>query len=145
MESETKFNVTHAAELAGVARQTIHRLIKQGKLSAEKLADGKTVIDKSELLRVFPNLMTPGTSHKLHLETSQVTTILQSHIERLERQLDVTLQELERTREKHEQEKDRLLRIIENQTHLLPKPQEPEPTPEPQPEPKKSWWQRIII
>jgi hypothetical protein len=136
MENETKFNVAKAAELAGVARQTIHRFVKKGKLSVEKTADGKTVIDKSELLRVFPNLVTPGASHMLRPDTPQVTAILQSQIELLQRELDVTRQERQRDREEYRQERDRLLNIIENQTHLLPKPGEQEA--------KKGWWRRLF-
>src|ERR687895_32095 len=102
MENETKFNLSQAAVLAGTSRQRIGRFIKQGKLSAEKTADGKTVIDKSELLRVFPNLVTPGApkpnSKRLHSETSQITAILQSQIERLERELDVIRQERDEER-----------------------------------------------
>src|SRR5688572_26555004 len=124
MENETKFNLTQAAELAGTTRQRIHRFIKQGKLSAEKTADGRTVIDKAELLRVFPNLVTPGSLQKLHSETSQVIPILQSQIDMLQRELDVTQQEKEREREDFKQERDRLLGIIEKQTLLLPAPKE---------------------
>jgi hypothetical protein len=134
MAHETKFNIVQAAELAGVARQTIHRFIKKGKLSVEKTADGKTVIDKSELLRVFPNLVTPGASHMLRHDTLQVTAILHSQIELLQRELDVTRQERERDREEYRREKDRLLGIIEKQTLLLPAPKEPEG--------KKGWLRR---
>jgi hypothetical protein len=136
MANETKFNIVQAAELAGVARQTIHRFIKKGKLSVEKTADGKTVIDKSELLRVFPNLVTPGPSHMLRHDTPQVTAILHSQIELLQRELDVTRQERERDREEYRREKDRLLGIIEKQTLLLPAPKESEE--------KKGWLRRLF-
>jgi hypothetical protein len=136
MAHETKFNIVQAAELAGVARQTIHRFIKKGKLSVEKTADGKTVIDKSELLRVFPNLVTPGASHMSRPDTPQVTAILQSQIELLQRELDVTRQEREHDREEYRREKDRLLGIIEKQTLLLPAPKEPEE--------KKGWLRRLF-
>ena len=134
MENETKFNVAGAAELAGVTRQTIHRFIKNGKLSAEKTVDGRTIIDKSELLRVFPNLVTPDAPHKLQNETPQVVTILQSQNEMLQRELDVTRQARERDREEYRHEIDRLLGIIESHTRLLAAPKEPEP--------KKTFWQR---
>jgi hypothetical protein len=136
MADDTKFNIVQAAELAGVTRQTIHRFIKNGKLSSEKTADGKTIIDKSELLRVFPNFVKPGTSQILRSDTPQVTAILQSQIELLQRELDVTRQERQRDREEYRQERDRLLNIIENQTHLLPKPGEQEA--------KKGWWRRLF-
>ena len=45
-------NMSKAAELAGVSRQTIYNHVKKGILS--KNSDG--TIDTSELLRVFQNL-----------------------------------------------------------------------------------------
>lgn len=53
-------NVSEAATLAGVTRRTIYRYIKQGKLSASVAHDGKSVIDTSELLRVFGSLSQPN-------------------------------------------------------------------------------------
>lgn len=51
--------VTEAAKLAGVTRRTIYRYIKQGKLSATVTGSDNTVIDTSELLRVFGSLSQP--------------------------------------------------------------------------------------
>jgi Helix-turn-helix domain len=132
MENETKFNLSQAAELAGTTRQRIGRLIKQGKLSAEKTADGKTVIDKSELLRFFENLVTPKASQPPQPDTSQITELLQSKIDLLQRELDITREKWEEDR----REKGRLLAIIENQTRMLAAPKEPEP--------KKTFWQRLL-
>jgi hypothetical protein len=73
----------------------------------------------------------------LHLDTSQVATILQSQIELLQRELDVTRKERDRDREEYRHEKDRLLSIIEKQTLLLPAPKEPAP--------RKAWWQRWFV
>jgi hypothetical protein len=140
MENETKFNLSQAAVLAGTSRQRISRFIKQGRLSAEKTADGKTVIDKSELLRVFPNLVTPETLRPQQTDSPIITSI----IEVLQRELDVTRQERDSEKRAREEERDRLLKIIESQqtliesqqTLLLPAPKEPEP--------KKTFWQRLF-
>jgi hypothetical protein len=139
-----KLNISQAAQMAGVSRPTIHKKINSGELSVEK-TDGKTLIDVSELERVFGTLVTPGTPKPnrkdLHTDTSQVATILQSQIERLERELDVIRQERdnekrarEREREEHRAERERLHGIIEKQTLLLPTPKEPEE--------KKGWLRR---
>ena len=48
--------VTEAATLAGVTRRTIYRYIRSGKLSASVTGSDSTVIDTSELLRVFGSL-----------------------------------------------------------------------------------------
>jgi hypothetical protein len=117
-----KVNVSQAAQMAGVSRSTIHKQLNAGKLSAERL-DGKTLIDVSELERVFGTLVPPGTlrpnRRNTHPDTPQITAILQSQIELLQRELDVT-----------RQERDRLLSIIERQTLVL--------------EPRKGWWRRLF-
>jgi hypothetical protein len=134
-----KVNVSQAAQMAGVSRPTIHKKIKSGVLSVEK-TDGRTLIDVSELERVFGTLVPPGTPKPgrkdLHSNTSQIAAFLQSQLELLQRELDVTRQEREREREEYRQERDRLLGIIENQTHLLPKLAEQEE--------KKGWLRRLF-
>jgi helix-turn-helix protein len=141
-----KVNISQAAHMAGVSRPTIHKKIKAGELSADK-ANGQTFIDVAELERVFGTLMPPGTPkpnrQDLHVDIPQVVTILQSEIERLQRELEVLRQERDsekRTREREEEahhtERERLYGIIEKQTLLLPMPKEP---PE-----KKGWWRRWL-
>lgn len=48
--------ITEAAKMTGVNRRTIYRYLKSGKLSSTVTHDNKTVIDTSELLRVFGSL-----------------------------------------------------------------------------------------
>jgi Helix-turn-helix domain len=137
-------NISQAAHMAGVSRPTIHKKINAGELSAEK-ADGKTLIDVSELERVFGTLVPPGTlkpnRQALHAGTPQIASILQSEIERLQREIDVIRQERDsekRAREReegeHRAERERLYGIIEKQTLLLPAHKEPEE--------KKGWLRR---
>ena len=52
-------SISEAASMAGVNRRTIYRYIKSGKLSAAVTGDDKTMIDTSELLRVFGSLSQP--------------------------------------------------------------------------------------
>ena len=54
--------ISEAASLAGVNRRTIYRYIKSGRLSPVVTHDNKTVIDTSELLRVFGSLSQPETT-----------------------------------------------------------------------------------
>jgi len=85
-----KVSVSEAARLAGVARSTFYRsYISTGKVSIERDATGKPVIDTSELLRVFQDLN--GTLLPVHEtdRTSQCGTcpeyrVLQSSVEHLE-------------------------------------------------------------
>ena len=53
--------ISESASIAGVNRRTIYRYIKSGKVSATVTHDNKTVIDTSELLRVFGSLSQPET------------------------------------------------------------------------------------
>jgi len=141
-----KVNISQAAHMAGVSRPTIHKKINAGELSTEK-ANGKTFIDVSELERVFGTLVTPGTRkpHRqdLHVETSQVITILQAHIDRLQHDIEVIRQERdserrarEREEAEHRAERERLYGIIEKQTLLLPLPKGPAE--------RKGWWRRWL-
>jgi hypothetical protein len=145
MNELARVNFSQAARMAGSTRATIHRYVNEGKLSVIHEQDGKRVIDVAELERVFGKLKTPDTvSHDrqfLHSDTPQITVILQSQIERLERQMDVLRQERdaerharERERDEQRQERERLHSIIEKQTLLLPKPQEETPPK------KRRWW-----
>ncbi|EPK2844825.1 helix-turn-helix domain-containing protein [Enterobacter asburiae] len=52
-------SVTEAAKLAGVTRRTIYRHIKAGKLSASVTGGDNTIIETSELLRVYGVLSQP--------------------------------------------------------------------------------------
>jgi excisionase family DNA binding protein len=54
--------ISEAASITGVNRRTIYRYIKSGKVSATVTHDNKTVIDTSELLRVFGSLSQPETT-----------------------------------------------------------------------------------
>ena len=55
-------SISEAASITGVNRRTIYRYIKSGKLSTTVSHDKKTVIDTSELLRVFGELSQPETT-----------------------------------------------------------------------------------
>lgn len=55
-----QLTVAESARATGKDRSTIHRHIKGGRLSADKDAQGRVVIDTSELLRVYGELRTDG-------------------------------------------------------------------------------------
>lgn len=55
-------SISEAASITGVNRRTIYRYIKSGKISVTVTHDNKTVIDTSELLRVFGSLSQPETT-----------------------------------------------------------------------------------
>ena len=49
-------NLTEAAKMVGKTRQTMHRYVKQGKLSVKRDAKGLPQVDTSELIRVFGDI-----------------------------------------------------------------------------------------
>src|SRR5688500_16226298 len=113
-----KVSKSQASRMAQVSRPTIDKKIKSGELSVHKKEDGTFEIDVSELERGFGKLVAPDAAQPprkdLHPDTSQVAGILQSQIERLQRELDVNRQGWEREREKYQEQIDKLLEVVKN-------------------------------
>ena len=128
----TKLNLTQAAQAAGIARGTLYRHIKDGKVTCEENDNGERVIDTSELLRVYKKLNSNGTSqgdvqnHEVeHQETPRDVQMIQQENEHLKQrvsELEQDRQERKQREEKSQAENDRLVGIIEKQMLLLPAP-----------------------
>jgi len=96
--------ISEAATMTGVNRRTIYRYIKSGKLSSSVTSNNKTVIDTSELLRVFGALSQPEIEERPTRSQENtpeyVTKILdemsqmRSEIERLTGKVDELQQQL---------------------------------------------------
>lgn len=83
-------SVTEAAKLAGVTRRTIYRHIKSGKLSASVTDGDNTVIETSELLRVYGALSQPETdkvSTGSHENQPEYVTLLLAEMSQLREQI----------------------------------------------------------
>jgi len=91
---------SEAARLAGVTRQTIHRKVKSGELSA---TGGK--IDTSELIRVFGSI-NDGTVTPTLQPDAAVQTTLQARVDGLESQLAVTREQLADTSKDRDEWRD---------------------------------------
>ncbi|WP_076734812.1 helix-turn-helix domain-containing protein [Cronobacter sakazakii] len=83
-------SVTEAAKLAGVTRRTIYRHIKSGKLSASVTGGDSTVIETSELLRVYgalsqsePDQVSTGS----HENQPEYVTLLLAEMSQLREQI----------------------------------------------------------
>jgi AcrR family transcriptional regulator len=120
-----------AADAAGVARQTLYRYVKDGRITATVGHDGQKQVDTSELLRVFGKLREPVTqmtgatvsddgkrqpatapeTDRASPETAQ----LQVELAAAQALLGMTQTELAATREREA----RLLGVVESQTRLL--------------------------
>lgn len=120
-------SVTEAATLAGVTRRTIYRYLKQGKLSATVSSDDRTVIETSELLRVFGALTQPEVTEVTagsHENKEAGVALLLAEIRDMKGEIASLKQTVEELRE----------------TMLLPPPAA-EPAPES--EQKLTWFERI--
>jgi hypothetical protein len=152
-----KVNLSEAARLTGKARVTIHRHIDNGKLTKEIDGAGNPVVDVAELERVYGTLKQPDllqTVTQLQPETASNSNLLQREIdilreerERERSQLCQQIEDLRRDRDHARDERDRLLKVIEEQAGSVrqltdqrqPKPAAAPSKPEPKPAPPKGW------
>ena len=125
-----KFSISDAAKRAKVERTTLYRKLNKGDISAEIDAHGNKVIDASELLRVYPDatvIDNPTTSvQQMHtVETQQNATadatmavllreaeMREEKIEDMKRRIEA----LEADKTDLRSERDRLLKVIEEQS-----------------------------
>jgi len=130
-------SISEAARLTGKARSTLHKYIKQGRLSVTTdAATGSKTIDTSELIRVF------GKIEATHGDT--VTTVANVHQNTPsgEQSLHLKLQLLQQENQHLKTEKELLLKNLEDvrQAMLLIESKLPAiPEPVTQPVVKKSW------
>ena len=59
----TKFSISEASRLTGKSRQTLYNMIDKGELSAGQDLTGARQLDKSELIRVFGELLSNDLSN----------------------------------------------------------------------------------
>jgi predicted dehydrogenase len=130
-----------AALETGMAKSAISRAIKSGRLSARKTENGSFEIDPAELFRVYPpassrnsetqpqgeRIATPGETNGLHREVAVLRELIE---------------EIKGERDGLRGERDRLLRVIEEQAGTVkqlthqPEPKAAGPLPEPLPAPQ---------
>ena len=105
-----QLSISAAARAAGKDRGTIQRYIKSGKLSASRDASGNTVVETSELLRVFGSLKGGGDRSPAESVAAQ-TAVSGSMQHVLESTLDLLKQQLRASQEREE----RLLAMLEQE------------------------------
>ena len=141
-EHMPKVTVSEAARLSGVPRSSIYKKIKTGEMSFEKI-DGRTVIDPSELARVFPSdrpkikrgsTTTPIDSLQDQLETVDSIASNQAclqQVENLKHHIETLLDTIKMMKE----DKNRLLTLLE--TKMLTDQREQIPGQSKKSKPKK--------
>jgi len=151
MTARTLLTVAEAAKRVGKSRQTVFDKIKRGHLSATVNSNGNKVVDVSELLRVFGNLLSDDevkrnqANKPVHATALPLTSTLQLELERaklmLERkdfeleQMRVRVEEMRERERENKDEKQQLLTIIERQTLLLAAPKQARQRAAPDPAP----------
>lgn len=126
----TLVSISEAARLTGKARSTLHKYIKQGKLSTTTDSDNSKKIEISELLRVFGPLEgvasdTVTTVVKQQQTTQVNTDELHARIQLLEQE-NSHLKDTNSLLEKNLDDVRQAMYLIESK---LPKTQEPQPEP----------------
>ncbi len=149
----SKLNISEAARATDKPRSTIQRNIKKGVLSAEKDATGRTVIDVSELQRVFGNLdmdavangaeQTEAKEQSATGQNGAEMELLRLKLEYTERERDEAQRRERDQANQHRDERDRLLSIIETQTSQIKALAAPAESAK-EPTPKRGFWQRLF-
>ena len=122
-------SVTEAARLTGKNRATIHRYIKQGKLSQSTDATGSKKVETSELLRVFGTISaSPATvlqrdviQHNTTVENDLPVAEIKKKIALLEQLLESKEKEIQRHDDHIDSLKQAML-LIESKLPATPEP-----------------------
>jgi excisionase family DNA binding protein len=118
--TSTQISTKEAAIELGVSPRQIQKLIKNGKLSAERNESGNYLIDKSEFYRVFPEAFGVRTDANNNEQGSR--TIRDHEIKHLEAMLTEKTRQnefLQKQLESSTLEKTRLLDTINHQQKLI--------------------------
>ena len=133
-------SISEAARLTGKARSTLHKYIKQGKLSTTTDQNtGNKSIETSELIRVFGKISNSSTTDsdsvthvsKLQQETPNTTQSLQIKLQLLEQE-NAHLKAEKELLSKNLDDIRQAMLLIESKLPTTPEPVAPVPA-------KKSW------
>ncbi len=95
----TLLTLTQAAKTAGIARSTLYRAIRNGRISVVSQPDGSKGVDTSELQRVFGPLQYT-TEPTRQRDAPQDVALLQARIDALERENGLLRDEIQASRER---------------------------------------------
>jgi hypothetical protein len=94
--------VSQAARAAGKSKGQISRMIRSGKISADRSNSSRPLIDGAELLRVYPH----ADLGKRHLETSPETHAQPEETGAMQAQIDALMSERDRLRADLDRERE---------------------------------------
>jgi hypothetical protein len=132
------YTLGQASKATGISKPTLSRAIKSGRISAKRQEDGSFLIDPSELHRVYPpvNANRNDNGEMKQSETLGNPESLRAQLEILKEERDRERQQLQATIDDLRGERDRLLKVIDEQAGTVkqlthqPERQEPAATPE---------------
>jgi chromosome segregation ATPase len=112
--SKSKVSVVEASKMAGVSRATFYRHITEKKISTAQDDKGNTVIDTSELVRVYGNkLRTLEEIEKEEIDQLDEIETTQDNSPALKIQVDMLKERLKDLNEERERERNQLSSQIE--------------------------------
>ncbi len=142
-----KLTVSQAARAAGKSKSQISRRVKKGDIAAEKGADGRPLIDLSDLQRVYPHadpakrgIQRPSTKPRNEAETRTLRTqvdMLRDDRDRLRTELGAERRERRDKEEHARQERDRLLGLLETAQRQLTDQRPPAAE-------RRGFWKRVF-
>ena len=112
----TLLTLTQAAKTAGIARSTLYRAIRNGRLSVVSQQNGSKGIDTSELQRVFGPLQDATKPTSQH-DAPRDVALLQARIDALERENGLLRDEIQASRERE----NKLLDVVSQGLLKAPK------------------------
>lgn len=160
------YSLREAANAVGMQKPAILKAIQSGKISAQKDAHGQWQIEPAELHRVYPPVSKGTTSEPASrnqqetIGNSNGNSLLEKEIQFLReklsdlqrmkdderRDLSERIEDLRRDRDDLRGERDRLLKVIEEQAgsvrQLTDQRAKAEAAP-PEPAPRRGFWQRL--
>ena len=95
----TVLTLTQAAKATGVARSTLYRAIRKGRISMVSQPNGGKGIDTTELMRVFGTVQ-DTTEQEQQSNTHQDAALLRVRIDALERENTLLRDEVQTSRER---------------------------------------------
>jgi tellurite resistance protein len=131
---QTKYSISAVHRMTKKARSTITKHIKEGKLSCTVEDDGKKMIDASELVRVYGDLLeldsdgklkpiaskneklSPATTASAGDHSEKLLDVMKLERERERKQLETTIEHLRSDLEKSQQRESRATQLLEYQT-----------------------------
>jgi excisionase family DNA binding protein len=135
------YTLGEAAKATGNSKTTIHRAIKSGRISATRKDDGSYEIDPAELHRVFP----PKEASNGFINDNAEQTVTRVETEGLRREVDLlrerladkdrVIDDLRQDRDYARDERDRLLKVIEEQAGSMRQLTDQRGRPAAEPEP----------